>query len=94
MNTTDLKPSSDKKHNIVLFIDYRRDIMKLIIMGEIIMGDSTEGNKINADIHSSALHYRYQYDEQTELGYVQHKYQYHGQSPAKKIYDRLNHYWS
>ena len=94
MNKSELIPSSDKKHNIVLFIDYVRNTMKLIIMGEIIKGDSAEGDKIKTDITNVGLHCRYQYDEQTELGYVQHKFQYHGQENPKKIYTKLIHYWS
>lgn len=86
-------PSNDKPRQIVIFIDYLRDRMKLTIMGEIIEGTAVEGDKITQVIKDLCLHHRYQYDEQTRLGYVQHKFHFNGQTDPKKIYSKLNHFW-
>lgn len=86
-------PSNDKPRQIVIFIDYLRDRMKLTIMGEIIEGTAVEGDKITQVIKDLCLYHRYQYDEQIRLGYVQHKFHFNGQNDPKKIYSKINHYW-
>lgn len=86
-------PSNDKPQKIVIFIDYLRDRMKLTIMGEIIEGSAGEGDTITQVIKDLCFHTRYQYDEQTRLGYVQHKFHYNGQTDPKRIYSKINHYW-